>query len=148
MHSMVGMPLESIWKIQWVQSTAAKLLTGADHQDHITPLLLQLLSLLICFGAQFKVLVLTYEALNNLSLSYRKGSGSLYEPAEVLKSSEEAFFLVPLAASVHLVRIQERAFSFAALRLWNSLPQEARLVLFLLSFHKQTKTFLFKQAFL
>ena len=32
----VGLPLKSVQKLQWVQNTAARLLTGADHRDHIT----------------------------------------------------------------------------------------------------------------
>ena len=43
---------------------------------------------------------------------------------------------------------QERAFSVAAPRLWNSLPQETRLAPSLLSFYKEANTFFFRQAFL
>ena len=58
--------------------------------------------------------------------------------SDILKiSSEEAFLLVPPPSQAHLVGTQERAFSVAAHRLWNSLPQEAKLAPSVLSFWKQ-----------
>ena len=87
----------------------------------------QLHWLSIHFQAEFKVLVLTYKALNGLGPSYLKDLNSLYEPARVLRSSGEAFLSVPPPSQVHLVGTRERAFSVAAPRLWNSLPQETRL---------------------
>ena len=41
--------------------------------------------------------------------------------------SGEALLSVPPPSQVQLVRIQDKAFSVAASRLWNSLPLEARL---------------------
>ena len=55
------------------------------------------------------------------------------------------FLLVLSLSQECLMETQERAFSVAAPRLWNTLPQEVRLVLSL-SFHKQAKTFPFRQA--
>ena len=37
----VGLPLESVQKLQQVQNTVARVLTGADYTDHITPMLQQ-----------------------------------------------------------------------------------------------------------
>ena len=52
----VGLPLESVRKLQWVQNATATLLSGAGYREQITPLLQQLRRLSICFRAQFKVL--------------------------------------------------------------------------------------------
>lgn len=46
-----------------------------------------------------------------------------------------------------LVETQERAFSVATTRPWNSLPQEASLTPALLSLRKQAKSFHFRQAY-
>ena len=66
----VGLPLECVQKLQWVQNAAASLLTVAAYGEHTTPLLQQLHWLPVRFRAQFKVLVLTYKALKGLGPSY------------------------------------------------------------------------------
>ena len=35
----VGLPLETVWKLQLVQNSVARLLTGARRFEHITPIL-------------------------------------------------------------------------------------------------------------
>ena len=70
----VGLPLENVRKLQKVNQS-----TVAGYREHITPLLQQLHWLLTHFQAKFKVLVLTYKALNGLDPSYLKDFISLYE---------------------------------------------------------------------
>ncbi|KAF7253353.1 Fibroblast growth factor receptor 2 [Varanus komodoensis] len=62
----VGLPLKTIRILQLVQNRAARLLTGTGHYVHMTPVLRQLHWLPIEVWAQFKVLVMTYKALNGL----------------------------------------------------------------------------------
>lgn len=52
------------------------------------------------------------------------------------------------AVAFILVEARERAFPFAVLRLWHSVPKQAYLVPTLLDFHPVMKIELFKQAFL
>ena len=73
-------------------------------------------SLSIHFWAQFKVLVLIYEALSGLRPSCFKDHISLYELAGVLRASGEAFLSVPPPSQVCLVEIRVKAFSVAAPR--------------------------------
>ena len=51
------------------------------------------------------------------------------------------WLLISYWVHVCLMGTWESAFSVAAPRLWNFLPQEARLAPFMLSFRKQAKTF-------
>ncbi|KAF7246017.1 putative RNA-directed DNA polymerase from transposon BS [Varanus komodoensis] len=68
----VGLPLKTVQILQLVQNRAARLLTGTGHCSHITPVLRQLHWLPIEVRAQFKVLVMTYKALNGMGPGYLK----------------------------------------------------------------------------
>uniref|UniRef100_A0A803TP95 Reverse transcriptase domain-containing protein n=1 Tax=Anolis carolinensis TaxID=28377 RepID=A0A803TP95_ANOCA len=86
----VGLPLKTARKLQLVQRAAARLTTGAAYRVRTTPMLSQLHWLPICYRAQFKVLVLTYKALNGSGPPYLSERISPYEPSRTLKSSGEA----------------------------------------------------------
>ncbi|KAF7239088.1 Sodium-dependent phosphate transporter 2 [Varanus komodoensis] len=66
----VGLPLKTVRTLQLVQNRAARLLTGTGRYAHMTPVLRQLHWLPIEARAQFKVLVMTYKALNGLGPGY------------------------------------------------------------------------------
>ena len=66
----VGLPLRLMRKLQVVQNAAARLLTGVRKHQHISPVLAKLHWLPICFHIDFKVLMLTYKALNGLGPRY------------------------------------------------------------------------------
>ncbi|KAL7851572.1 hypothetical protein AOLI_G00219280 [Acnodon oligacanthus] len=57
----------SIHKLQMVQNSAARLLTHTHAHHHITPVLQRLHWLPLKHRIQFKILLLTYKALNNLT---------------------------------------------------------------------------------
>uniref|UniRef100_R4GD80 Reverse transcriptase domain-containing protein n=1 Tax=Anolis carolinensis TaxID=28377 RepID=R4GD80_ANOCA len=143
----VGLPLKTVWKLQLVQHAAAKLITGMTYRERTTPLLSQLHWLPICYRAQFKVLVLTYKALNGSSPIYLSEHISSYEPARSLRSSGVALLSVPPASEARLVGTGDRAFSVVAPGLWNTLPREMRQIPTLLGFKKTLKTWLCVQAF-
>ena len=62
----VGLPLRLMRKLQMVQDAAARLLSGVRKYHHITPTLATLHWLPIRFRVDFKVLMLTYKALDGL----------------------------------------------------------------------------------
>ncbi|KAF7242123.1 Transcription factor COE2, partial [Varanus komodoensis] len=68
----VGLHLKMVQILQLVQNRAAMLLTGTGRCSHIPPVLRQLHCLPIEVLAQFKVLVMTYKALNGLGPGYLK----------------------------------------------------------------------------
>ena len=63
----VGLPLRLLQKLQVVQNAAARLLSGVKKYQHISPTLAALHWLPIHFRIDFKVLMLTYQALNAYS---------------------------------------------------------------------------------
>ncbi|XP_062830654.1 uncharacterized protein LOC134297353 [Anolis carolinensis] len=143
----VGLPLKTARKLQLVQRSAARFLTGAICRERSTPLFKELHWLPFIFRAQFKVQVITYKALNSLGPTYLRDRISPYEPARSLRSWGEALLSLPPPSQSRLVGTRVRAFSVVAPRLWNSLPREIRQVPTLLSFWKSLKTWLFQKAF-
>ena len=68
----VGQPLITVQRLQLAQNRAARLVSGATAQTHITLVLKNLHWLPVVARAQFKVLTLTYKALNGLGPGYLK----------------------------------------------------------------------------
>ena len=66
----MGLPLRLMRKLQMVQNMAARLLTGMKRFHPISPTLATLHWLLIRFHIDFKVLTITYKALNGLGPRY------------------------------------------------------------------------------
>ena len=65
-----GLPKHLINRLQLVQNSAARLVTASKKHDHITPILKRLRRLPVCFRVIFKILLLTYKALNGQAPSY------------------------------------------------------------------------------
>ncbi|KAF7235091.1 Vomeronasal type-2 receptor 26, partial [Varanus komodoensis] len=91
----VGLPLKKVRILQLVQNRAARQLTGTGHCSHITPVLCQLHWLPIEVRAQFKVLVITYKALNVLGPGYLKERLCPYMPSRPLRLVAEALLWEP-----------------------------------------------------
>ena len=61
---LVGLPNSEIEKLQRVQNSAARLIMGTKRGEHITPVLYHLHWLPITCRIDFKILLMTYKALN------------------------------------------------------------------------------------
>ena len=142
----MGLPLKTVRKLQLVQNAAARLITGTRGFERIRPVLARLHWLPIRVRVQFKVLVLTYKALHGLGPQYLMERLSRHEPTRTLRSTSKVLLRVPTPREARRVATRERAFSVVAPRLWNDLPEEARLAPKVLSFRRQVKTYLFSQA--
>ncbi|KAF7236906.1 Coiled-coil domain-containing protein 40, partial [Varanus komodoensis] len=91
----MGLPLKTVRILQLVQNRAARLLMGTGRYVHMTPVLRQLHWLPIEVRAQFKVLVMTYKALNGLGPGFLMEHLRLYTPARPLRSAGEALLWEP-----------------------------------------------------
>ena len=67
---LYGLPKSQISRLQRVQNSAARLLTGAAYRDHITPVLERLHWLPISRRIQYKILTLTYKIINGSAPAY------------------------------------------------------------------------------
>uniref|UniRef100_A0A8C6NUT7 HECT-type E3 ubiquitin transferase n=1 Tax=Nothobranchius furzeri TaxID=105023 RepID=A0A8C6NUT7_NOTFU len=97
---------------------------GSSRRAHITPVLQSLRWLPVEYRIQFKVLVLTYRALNNQAPSYLSELLSPHTTSLNLRSTSENLLAVP---RTRLKTKGDRAFQTIAPRLWNSLPSNLRL---------------------
>ncbi|KAF7247322.1 Collagen alpha-5(VI) chain [Varanus komodoensis] len=103
------------------------MLSGTGHYSPITPVLYQLHWLPIEVWAQFKVLVITYKALNGLGPGYLKECLLPYLPSHPLRSVAEALLREPSVKDIRRQSTRRRAFSVVVPHLWNALPREVHL---------------------
>lgn len=130
--------------LQMVQNAAARLLTGSGRRAHINPILSSLHWLPIKFRIDFKILVLTFRALNGQAPQYITDLLCTYSPGRSFQSAGQSLLIVP--KTCYKTR-GDLSFEAVAPRLWNALPLFLRLADSVESFKRQLKTLLFKQAF-
>ncbi|XP_044183836.1 uncharacterized protein LOC122964347 [Acropora millepora] len=141
---LYGLPKSQLDKLQRIQNVAARLVKGVRKQDHITPTLKALHWLPVEKRIIFKILLMTYKTLNGLAPSYLTTLITPYHPTRKLRSSSRSTLQVP---RVKTSTYGDRAFSSAAPKLWNSLPDHIKSKHTLTSFKSSLKTFLFKLAY-
>ena len=149
---LVGLLATSLVRLQRVQNSAARLISGARLRESITPTLRSLHRLPIYQRIEFKIAVLVFRCLIGLAPLYLTALISIRDSGRETRSSSKLLLHSP---GTHTKGFGDRAFSSAAPRIWNSLPLELRsLVLFpyssrfsLTQFRCHLKTFLFRNAY-
>ncbi len=66
----IGLPATSIARLQYIQNSAARILTRTKLSAHITPILADLHWLPVAYCIKFKNILLTFKALNGLAPYY------------------------------------------------------------------------------
>ena len=133
-------------KLQYVQNSAARLITRLFKYDHITPTLFNLHWLPVYLRIQFKINLITYKALNKMAPIYI--TDMLDKPkakSKNLRSSDDPLRLK--TKRVNMVNYGQRAYSYAAPLLWNELPLTIRQCKTVADFKSKLKTHYFKQHF-
>ena len=97
--------------LQLVLNTAARVVTHTCKYEHITPVLIGLHWLRVSYRITFKILLLTYKALNTLPNVAMSGHSDL---------AHKNFSVFPDLGLP--ITYGDRAFSIAGTRLWNELP--------------------------
>ena len=116
-HAFVTSKLDScngvLNKLQRVQNAAARLVAGAKKQEHITPVLQILLHWLpVRARIDFKILLITYKALNNQAPDFISEILTKCKPTRKLRSADKNLLIVPRTNSKHY---DDRTFSAVAL---------------------------------
>ena len=143
----MGLPLRLMRKLQMVQNAAARLLSGVRKFQHISPILAALHWLTIRFCIDFKVLMMTYKALNGLGPQYPAECLLPPRSTQVSHYSQERRLRGLMPKEARKERTRNWAFLAVTPQLWNSLPPEICLTPSLGVFKSQLKTWLFRQAF-
>ena len=140
---LVGLPAHLIAKLQRLQNAAARVVLGLKRWDHITPALQELHWLPVKFRVQFKILLIVFKALHNMAPAYIQDmiTENKYERYS-LRTCHQGKLVVPRFKRVTLGK---RAFAVHGPMLWNTLPNELRLLGHLGVFKKELKTYLFRQ---
>ena len=133
--------------LPWVQNAAARLVYNAGKHCHITPLLFKLHWLPIRERIVFKILLITYKAVHGHAPNYIKELIKFKKPGKYNLRSNSDNLLLEIEKVKTYTTLGDRAFQVAAPKLWNNLPINIRSSLFLPSFKKALKTYLFREAF-
>ena len=131
-------------KLQYVQNSAARLLTGSIKHEHITRVLRDLHWLPVHERIRFKILLMTFKCLNQLAPSYLSDLLIHYRASRTLRSSDKELLIKPRC---RLKTYGERAFSFIAPKLWNTLSLSIKRCESAESFKSTLKTYLFRNYF-
>ena len=107
-------------------------MTRTRSSEHITPVLRRLHWLPVRQRITYKILLLTYKALNGMAPKYIADLLQPYTPTRQLRSSSKNLLVTPKSK---LKFYGDRSFQVAAPRLWNSLTDDIR-------FRSRTLTFL------
>ncbi|KAI2643977.1 putative RNA-directed DNA polymerase from transposon BS [Labeo rohita] len=90
-----GCSARLINKLQLVQNAAARVLTRTKKYDHISPVLSTLHWLPIKHRIDFKILLITYKALNGLAPQHLSELLSHYSPSCPLRSQNSGNLIIP-----------------------------------------------------
>ncbi len=119
---LAGVPKCVTEKMQYLQNSAARVLTGTRKFEHITPILKEIHWLPVECRVDFKILLMTYKALNGKAPAYLSDLLS-YQEGRNSRSNKLNLLTVP---RTKCVTFGDRAFSVYAPRLWNKLPLSIR----------------------
>ena len=130
-------------KLQRVQNTLTRVVTGTTRFDHITPVLEGLHWLPIKSRVSFKLATLAFKTRQFGEPGYLASLLQPYQPTHKFRSSSKDLLVVTTTKT----RIGSIAFSHSASTTWNNLPDEIKHCDNLPSYRKKLKTHLFKAAY-
>lgn len=137
---LIGATDQNLNKLQRLQNSVARTVTGAPRRAHVRPLLDELHWLPVHERVLFKLAVLTFNASTANEPSYLAELVTRCEPVRDLRSSSDSTRLVEHRTKTRLAGCR---FSSAGPRLWNKLPLSIRACDSLTIFKSNLKTFLF-----
>ena len=142
---LYGVPKYLLQRLQRVLNCAARIVFKSNKYDHITPLLRELHWLPIQQRIEFKILLITFKALNKQAPTYLTDLLISYTPSRSLRSSSKNLLKIPM---YNLKSYGGRSFALASAVLWNSLPQSLRDLQSVETFKRKLKKHLFLQAYM
>ena len=136
-----GLPKYLLKRLQCIQNSAARLVVQARKFDHVTPVLIKLHWLPVCFRIMFKILLMVYKCLHDMAPPYL---ANVIKPRKTSRSLRSTTMEYLEEQRSRLVTYGDRSFSVAGPKLWNNLPLQIRKSSSIQSFKKELKSHLFK----
>ena len=143
---LYGLPDSSLFRLQKILNTAARILCRISKHDHISSTLRDLHWLPIRQRITFKILILTYQAYHHTAPLYLCDMITPYSNARSLRS-DNLLLIKPFEPAPRLKTYGEKCFQFAGPKEWNKLPFEIRTSASLSIFKCRVKTHLFQLAY-
>ena len=141
---LMGLPDALLKLLQRVQNCAAHVIKCAPKSSSITPILKDLHWLPINYRVQYKVLILTFKALNGLAPPYLTDLLEPYQPIRALRSMHKNLLS---SRSFNYKAYGSCSFEVLAPRLWNALSPMMRKITSIDIFKRTLKTHLCYCAF-
>ena len=139
---LIGLPMNTIAKLQKVQNCSARLVTGSARSEHISPVLDKLHWLRVTERIEYKILLLVYKCLHDAAPSYLQELLTPHTPVRTLRSCDRLLLKKP---KTKMISYGDRAFAAAAPTLWNNLPYEVRASQSIPVFKRNLKTYFFSR---
>lgn len=145
----IGLPATTIARLQYIQNSAARILTRTKRSAHITPILADLQWLPVAYRINFKIILLTFKALNK---SFTIWPLSIFAicSSPILHHVHCGPLILAFSPSFDIASLPwgGKSFSVVAPKLWNSLPRSLCLANSLSEFKSLLKTHLFSECYL
>ena len=138
---LVGTSKYLIDKLQVAQNSAVRLIERVPKYEHIAIFRQKLHWLPILSRIQYKILLMTWKALNKQAPHYLQELLKLKKSHRNLRNANTKRLEVPECATAN--SFGERAFSISAPLLWNKIPEYLRTSKTVAHFKKGLKTHLF-----
>lgn len=139
---LYGLPDSLLSRLQRVQNVAARIVTRANKFSHMKPILRDLHWLPVKYRLVFKILLLTFRALNGSAPAYLTELVTPYQQSRSLRSGSQMLLAIP---KTRLKTYGQRSFAHAAAFEWNALPLNVKMSNTVECFKTNLKTHLFKQ---
>ena len=142
---LYGIPACHTKRLRRIQYASAQILTKCHPQQSMTPVLHKLHWLPIPQRVEYKLLLMVFKCLQGEAPEYLSDLLSVKLNTRTLRSSNQ--LLLDHQKTKTTATYGDRAFSIAAPKLWNTLPDAIKLSSTINSFKASLKTYLFKVAF-
>ena len=120
---LYGTSQANIQKLQRVQNSLARVVSGAKRRDHITPVLRDLHWLAVDKRIVYKVALITHKVLTQHQPQYLKELVTVYQPTRQLGLASQHLVTKPTSAKT---KLGERSFTHASAIVWSNLPDNVR----------------------
>ena len=140
---LAGIFSKNLDRLQRVQNTLARLVTGTQRREHITPVLAELHWLPVRARITSKISTIVFKLRQNRQPSYLAELIQEHDSTRRLRSSTQSQLIEP----DYCLKIGQRSFRYVATNTWTNLPASLKLVNTLETFRKQLNSYLYDLSY-